>query len=62
MSEHRDMQLLLRYAREESERAETMLNKGGRYSSEEFQAYLNYAIESLRAVVLMSRKEVEKQK
>ena len=62
MSEHRDMQLLLRYAREESERAETMLIKGGRYSSEEFQAYINYAIESLRAVMLLSNKKKEKEK
>ena len=57
MTEYKDMKLLLRYAREEVERAEAILNKGGKYSSGELQAYVNYSIESLKAVVQMSLKE-----
>ena len=60
MSDFRDMQLLLRYAREEVERAEAILIKGGRYSAGEFQAYINFSIESLKAVILISGKEVKK--
>lgn len=57
MSEYKDMKLLLRYAREEVERAEVILNEGDKYSSDEFRAYVKYSIESLKAVVQMSLKE-----
>ena len=57
MGDYKDMQLLLRYAREEIERAEAILNKGGKYSSGELQAYVKYSIESLKAVILISLKE-----
>lgn len=60
--DYQDMRLLLRYAREEMQRAEAILDKGGQYSLEEFQGYINYAIESLRAVMLLSNKKKEKEK
>lgn len=62
MNDYQVMQLMLRYASEEVRRAEAILNKGGRYSSGEFQAYLNFSIESLKAVVSLSRKEAKKEK
>ena len=62
MGDYQDMQLLLRHAREETERAEAMLNKGGKCSLGEFQAYARFAMECLKAVVSISLKEGEKQK